>query len=173
MDQQKMEEAVRRVEEFRMPRYDSLPRISLYLEQVIDQVVMILEPVFGDNRDSWITRTMVGNYVKQGLLPRPQGKRYGREHVAYLVYISIVKQVLSMEEILRLLEIQRAAYPVQLAYDYLCSEFENSLRTVFQQQPLCPPSYKTSDVEANVFRSTVIAVCYTIYTRQMLAISGQ
>ena len=165
-----MEEIIRDVTAFRMPRYEELPRINLYLEQVIEEVVFILHPIFGDNADKWITRTMVGNYVKQGLIPRPEGKRYAKEHIAYLVYISMAKQVLSMGEIKHLVDIQRAAYPIETAYDYMCNEFENALRDIFQRQSLCPPTYETTDIEANVFRSTVIAVAYAIYTRKMLNI---
>ena len=158
------------VTKFQMPRYEELPRINLYLDQVIDEVVYILSPIFGENEDNWITHTMVGNYVKQGLLPRPSGKKYGKEHIAYLIYISIAKQVLSMGEIKRLVEIQRAAYPIEVAYNYLCNEFENALRDIFRRESLCPPTYDSKDLEANVFRSTVIAVGYTIYTRKMLEI---
>ena len=170
MNTAKMEEICGEVMDFRMPRYEELPRINLYLDQVIDEVVYILSPIFGNNDSKWITHTMVGNYVKQGLIPRPLGKKYAKEHIAYLVYISIAKQVLSMGEIRHLVEIQQEAYPIELAYDYLCNEFENALRDIFQREALCPPTYKTQDLEANVFRSTVIAVAYAIYTRKMLEV---
>lgn len=171
MNATKIEEITREITDFSMPRYEELPRINLYLEQVLDEVVYILKPIFGDNADGWITRTMVANYVKQGLLPRPTGKKYSKEHIAYLLYISIAKQVLSIGEIKRLLDIQRSAYPIEAAYNYLCSEFQNALREIFHREnQLQPPSYHTSDVEANVFRSTVLSVGYAIYTRKMLEI---
>ena len=170
MNEMRLQEIIEEITAFKMPRYEKLPRMNLYLEQVIEEVIFILEPIFGKNEEKWITRTMVGNYVKQGLIPRPIGKKYSKEHIAYLVYISIAKQVLSMEEIKRLLEIQRKSYPIQAAYDYLCNEFENVLQDVFRRQNVGQPSYKTHDVEANVFRSTVIAVGYAIYTRKMLEI---
>ena len=170
MNEERIKEIIDEIMEFKMPRYEKLPRMNLYLEQVIEEVVFILEPIFGDNEEKWITRTMVGNYVKQGLIPRPIGKKYSKEHIAYLVYISIAKQVLSMGEIKRLLEIQRKSYPIAVAYDYLCNEFENVLQDIFKRKELGQPSYQTSDVEANVFRSTVIAVGYAIYTRKMLEI---
>ena len=173
MNENRLQEITEDVLKFKMPRYEELPRIQLYLEQIIDEVVFILKPILGSNGeddDKWITRTMVGNYVKQGIIPRPTGKKYSKEHIAYLVYISIAKQILSMGEIRRLVEIQRNAYPIDKAYDYLCSEFENALYEIFKRERLCPPSYKTSDVEANVFRSTVLAVAFSIYTRKMLEI---
>ena len=170
MNYERMEEITEEIKAFKMPRYDELPWINLYLEQLIDEVVYILKPVFGDNSDRWITGTMIGNYVKMDLLPRPVGKKYSKEHIAYLVYISIAKQALSMGEIKRLLEIQKKAYPIEAAYDYLCIEFENVLHSIFERQEVCPPSYSVTDIEADVFRSTVISVGYSIYTRKMLEI---
>ena len=170
MNTERMEEICREVLAFQMPRYEELPRINLYLDQVIDEVVYILSPLFGSNESKWITHTMVGNYVKQGLLPRPLGKKYGKEHIAYLLYISIAKQVLSMDEIRRLVQIQRQSYPIETAYDYLCIEFENALRDIFRRESLCPPTYQTQDLEANVFRSTVLGVAFAIYTRKMLEV---
>ena len=153
-----------------MPRYDTLPHINLYLEQVIDEVVFILKPVFGDNKDKWITPAMVGNYVKQGLIPRPIGKKYSKDHIAYLIYISIAKQVLSMGEIKSLMDMQKETYPIGVAYDYFCSQFENMLHDIFgnKEQPACTSSSKP--LEANVLRSTIISVSYAIYTRKMLEI---
>ena len=170
MDEEKMKTIIEEIMQFQMPRYAELPRINLYLEQIIDEVIYVLGPIFGNNEDKWITRTMVGNYVKQGLIPRPDGKKYGKEHIAYLIYISIAKQVLSIGEIKHLVEIQQASYPIELAYDYLCSEFENALHSVFRRETVAPPTFQSADVEANVFRSTVIAVAYSIYTRKMLGI---
>ena len=170
LNESRIKEIIEEVMQFKMPRYEELPRMNLYLEQVIEEVVFILEPIFGGKEEKWITRTMVGNYVKQGLLPRPVGKKYSKEHIAYLVYISIAKQVLSMDEISKLLQIQKTAYPIDLAYNYLCNEFENILQDIFKREEICPPSYQTSDVEANVFRSTVMAVGYAIYTRKMIEI---
>lgn len=170
MDTVKMDEISGEIMGFQMPRYEELPRINLYLDQVIDEVVFILSPIFGSNDSKWITHTMVGNYVKQGLIPRPCGKKYAKEHIAYLIYISIAKQVLSMGEIKRLVEIQQQSYPIETAYNYMCNEFENALRDIFRRESLCPPTYKTDDLEANVFRSTVIAVAYAIYTRKMLEV---
>ena len=88
MNEARIEEIISEIMKFKMPRYDKLPRMNLYLEQVIEEVVFILEPIFGNNEEKWITRTMVGNYVKQGLIPRPIGKKYSKEHIAYLVYFN-------------------------------------------------------------------------------------
>ncbi len=167
---EKIDEISEEILKFTMPRYDYLPHIYLYLEQVIDEVVFILKPVFGDNRDRWITPTMVGNYVKQGLLPRPSGKKYTKEHMAYLIYISTAKQVLSISEIKRLMDIQKETYPIAVAYDYFCCEFENMLHDIFCKKGQISFDCSAKGLEANVFRSTIISVSCAIYTRKMLEI---
>lgn len=167
---EKIDEISAEILKFSMPRYDELTHIHLYLEQVIDEVVFILKPVFGDNKDKWITPTMVGNYVKQGILPRPVGKKYSKEHMAYLIYISIAKQVLSMGEIKRLMDMQKETYPIGVAYDYFCCEFENMLYEIFGKKEQVPDTSVTKALEANLLRSTIISVSYAIYTRKMLEI---
>ena len=52
-----------------------------------------------------MTKSMVNNYVKVGMIPRPTGKKYDRDHLAMLIMIGVLKQALSMESISRLLEV--------------------------------------------------------------------
>ena len=60
-----------------------------------------------------MTKSMVNNYVKVGMIPRPVGKKYDREHLAMLLMICVFKQALSMESISRLLELICARRDVQ------------------------------------------------------------
>jgi hypothetical protein len=46
---------------------------------------------------------MVNNYSKEGLFPRAAGKKYTREHLAYLTAVCALKQVLSVREMKLLL----------------------------------------------------------------------
>ena len=36
---------------------------------------------------------MVNNYTKNALVPRAEGKKYNRDHLAYLTFVCILKQV--------------------------------------------------------------------------------
>ena len=45
-----------------------------------------------------LTSAMVNNYIKDGLLPRAEGKRYGKTHLAYLTAICALKQVNSVKD---------------------------------------------------------------------------
>ena len=51
-----------------------------------------------------LTPAMVNNYIKDGLLPRADGKKYSKPHLAYLTAICALKQVLSVKETRALLQ---------------------------------------------------------------------
>ena len=84
----------------RLPAWEALPDFGLYMDQVIVLMERALDGVLPKGE---LTKSMVNNYVKVGLIPRPVGKKYDREHLARLLMICILKQALSMEEIAALL----------------------------------------------------------------------
>ena len=47
---------------------------------------------------------MINNYVKDGVLPRPEQKKYSRDHLALLMVICMLKQVLSIQDVSSLLK---------------------------------------------------------------------
>lgn len=83
-----------------LPAWETLPDIGLYM----DQVITLMERTFLTALPKGeITKSMVNNYVKVGLVPRPVGKKYDREHLAMLLMVAVLKQALSMENIARML----------------------------------------------------------------------
>jgi len=75
--------------------WEQLPDFSLYMDQVLsymDRQVLHFED--GDG----LTAAMVNNYTKSGLVPRAEGKKYNREHLAYLTAICVLKRVLSAKD---------------------------------------------------------------------------
>ncbi|QNL44227.1 DUF1836 domain-containing protein [Oscillibacter hominis] len=75
--------------------WDQLPDIPLYMDQVLSY--MDRQSIRVDESDA-LTSAMVNNYTKSGLVPRAEGKKYGREHLAYLTAICALKQVMSARD---------------------------------------------------------------------------
>lgn len=90
--------------------WDSYPTIGLYMDQVLSIVNHQLASYLEDPGDRAMTSSMVNNYVKQGLLEAPVKKKYSREQVTRLVMIGILKQVMSMAQIGRLLDLLNAEH---------------------------------------------------------------
>lgn len=79
-----------------LPAWEQLPELELYMDQVISLVHRYI-PESEDTKQ--LTAAMVNNYVKMGAMPPPVKRRYSRSHVAYLLMICILKQVLPMNSV--------------------------------------------------------------------------
>ena len=122
-----MEELLKLKENLSIKRpstWETLPDIELYKDQVLNymQRQYTLQP--GDNQ---LTGAMINNYIKSGLLPRANGKRYTKDHLAYLTAISSLKQVLSMSETDFLLKQQPHISDTEQFYIEFCQQMNEAL----------------------------------------------
>src|SRR5690554_178848 len=81
--------------------WDDLPDISLYKDQVVSYMQRQLIS-FED--EAQLTSAMINNYIKDKLLPRAEGKKYNRGHLAALTEIRVLKPILSVKDIGLLLD---------------------------------------------------------------------
>ena len=147
------------IQGFRMPRYHELPNEGLYLEQTTQYINHVLAPLGRLE----LTSSMISNYVKKGFIAAPVKKLYYAEQIAYLFYIAIAKNVLSMEHINQLRAMQEKSYPKEIAYDYLCDEFENILFYVFGLKEQMDDIGHTKSDEKALFRELIIAASNSIH----------
>lgn len=80
------------------PAWEELPGIPLYMDQVILYLGESLE-LFQREGSSLLTSSMINNYVKTGLIPHPEKKKYTKEHLAGLMAVCMLKQVLPIQDI--------------------------------------------------------------------------
>lgn len=99
---QELTELQQMLETSRPIGWDALPDIALYMDQVVSYLRRQTIGV-GEDDDAPMTSAMINNYIKDGLLPRANGKRYSREHLVYLTAISLLKNVLSVKDMKLLL----------------------------------------------------------------------
>ena len=101
-----LEKYINKLEGYKLPSYEELPSISLYMEQVISYVGESIEPITKDTY-SVLTPFMVNNYVKAKILESPKNKKYNKEHIGYLLAISLLKPVTSMTNIATIIELDK------------------------------------------------------------------
>lgn len=94
------------LKEFKHPELSNLPDIDLYMDQVTKYLDRILKP-FSNDDSKIITSSMINNYVKAKLIPAPDGKKYTRNHMSYMLIICALKQILTISDIEKLFYIQR------------------------------------------------------------------
>src|SRR5690554_4851529 len=81
-----------KIELIKLPRWEELPDIELYSEQVINYVNQHLDYIFIDHediKDSFVTASMINNYVKHKIMTPPIKKKYKRSHIAFIITITI------------------------------------------------------------------------------------
>lgn len=166
MEQNAAKEIQKTIMEFNLPRYNDIPNVGLYLEQVVKYISEYLDPLESFS----ITASMVSNYVKKGLLGNPVKKQYDREQIAHIFFIAVAKNVLSMEDIRLLFEMQRKTYEPRRAYDYFCTEFENLLQYVFGLKEQPDNVGTDSNDTKTMLRNTIIAVAYKVYLDKYLSV---
>lgn len=149
---------------FHIPRWQELPTIEIYLDQLVTYLEEYLNPYIGSEDNPVITKTMINNYVKQQVIPAPEKKKYKKDHIACLFVICILKQVYSINNISELISLAGNTTRLVLAYNQFCSELEKAVMAVFNGD-----DYEiTSDVsmEHKLLKSVVLSFAHKLYVER-------
>lgn len=119
---------------FVIPRWNQLPNIDLYLEQVLQLMEEWLSSYMILDGKKIMTKTMVNNYVKQKLINPPVNKKYDKLGVASLFVICVLKSVYSMDEICHLIELALEVNNKEISYNRFCNAIEEAVLQVFSGQ---------------------------------------
>ena len=118
-------ELKQRLEQERPAAWNELPDISLYMDQIISYMPRQL--IHFDDRDA-LTSAMVNNYIKDGLVPRAEGKRYAPVHLAYLTAVCALKKVLSVRDISNLIHSgEELGMDSEAMYGYFLRKLDKAL----------------------------------------------
>ncbi|MDD4797151.1 MAG: DUF1836 domain-containing protein [Eubacteriales bacterium] len=110
-----------------------IPKIGLYMEQVTSFFDDMLQDACRNPDEKILTKTMINNYTKEGILPRPVNKKYDREHMIKLAYIFMLKQTLALQDIKPLLDTMDKGGPLEGVYQaYL--ELVDEGRVLYRRQ---------------------------------------
>lgn len=167
-------------------RISEMPRIELYLDQLLSLVEMELSFMYSPG-EKVVTGAMVNNYVKQGLLPAPVRKRYTRNHLASLLFICAFKRVLSIAQVAQLRGMcTRAAVTVEDIYDAFVEQFEQAIASHFATTPDERPSIPEVSLPlvsndgspiggelAHLFESSITLLASKVYLEHVLILETQ
>lgn len=115
---------------FVLPRWEALPELDLYMDQLISLLEKYLAPLIDADQDKVISRAIINNYVKLKIIPAPVKKRYTREHIAYLIILCTLKSVLPLPVISKMLETRLQSQSVDVVYDCFCDIAEKRMRQI-------------------------------------------
>ena len=80
-------------------KLSEIPDIELYMEQLTTFIGSRLEGHKEHTEDKVLTKTMINNYTKAGIVMPPVNKKYNKRHVIMLILVYYLKNILSIKEI--------------------------------------------------------------------------
>lgn len=98
-NQKEMSRIIDEVLLFKEVPLNDIPDIDLYVDQVSAFIDRKLAHLKRHDKDKLLTKTMINNYTKAGLLMPPSKKKYSREHIALLILVYSSKHILSINDI--------------------------------------------------------------------------
>jgi hypothetical protein len=149
---------------FHIPRWQELPDIEIYLDQLVTYIENYLNPYIGSEENPVITKTMINNYVKQQIIPAPTKKKYKKDHIACLFVICVLKQVYSINNISNLISFAGKTTKLVLAYNQFCSELENAVISVFNDEEYEIQS--NISIEHKLLKSVVLSFAHKLYVEK-------
>lgn len=118
------------ISEVKLVRWKDLPKFPIYADQLLNIVKEELSFLqIGD--ENLITKSMVNNYVKWGMIPKPVKRKYEKIHIASIIIITMLKQVMPIVKIKDGIRLQIVLQGNELAYDSFCEVFEESMQLTF------------------------------------------
>lgn len=164
------------IKNFHIPRWNELPTVSLYLDQVVTLINSYLTPYiffkndYKEGENELLTKTMINNYVKNNLIEAPVKKQYSKNQLAKLFVICVLKQVYSMQDIKKLIEIALVDSSIQNAYDKFCKLFEEALLCTFTRKDFIDKNSSSDNLY--LLKSVLLSCSYKIYVENITSIKS-
>lgn len=99
MDKESLKGLLEEVCSFEQLEFLGIPDIDLYMDQVTTFIDDKFSHLKRNEEDTAITKTMINNYTKAGILMPPKKKKYSRQHMVLIILTYYLKQILSINDI--------------------------------------------------------------------------
>lgn len=143
-------------------KWEHIPDLGLYMDQVITFVERQCKALYVED-ERILTPAMVNNYVKMGLVSRPNGKKYAQEHLAQLLMICVLKQTASAEGMKKLLAPPEGE-DIQVHYEHFCQTQVAVFNSLLSELPLESPT--TCAVRGAAYRFLCNSILFSTPTEE-------
>ncbi|WP_317767368.1 DUF1836 domain-containing protein [Pediococcus ethanolidurans] len=149
----------------RLPLWSELPNFDLHLDQLLDITNSFVEPLIEEK----ITKTMMHNYFKAGIIEAPIKKKYERKQLAGAIVIGVLKNVFSLSEIEQGLCLILADTSPAVGYDNFIKMFnEQSSQKAIKNPPMTSINLETTSGTTLVQYSAVQSVLFWFLARRII-----
>ncbi len=161
----------------RIPTWEELPDIDLYMDQVLILLNRYTEIFCIAGGGNVITAPMINNYVKQKTVPPPEKKKYSKKHLAYLIMVSTLKQALSISTIEKMLPYDIEEERVRSIYNSFARNQQKAFLYVSEQvskvsTPILEEN-KPERIQDLIFQVAVSANIFKTLTEQVIDLTKE
>lgn len=165
------------ITDYYLPEWDSIPNFGLYMDQVISLLEEYLSFIPCDEKNKFVTASTINNYVRLKVMPAPVKRKYYRSHIAYLIFILVLKQTLSINDVQKLVPPDISDEQIRDVYSSYCEKFRH-LALFFNQQVqsaandiLSPDHDAEGAVERLLLESTLISGFSKILAEKIICLN--
>ena len=167
---------------YRLPAWNEIPNIGLYMEQVLALLKDYLDYLPPElKEEQFITAATVNNYVHKKFMPEPVKKRYYRIHIAYLIMICTLKHSLSIATLQKMIPVGLSEAEVEEIYsayahrhkltaDYFTAQVRCAAGPILHPgDPDADGTYSTTDLIAS---SAIVSAFARLLAEKLLLLEG-
>lgn len=103
MNENELKKIIEEISSFEQLKLSNIPDIDLYMDQVTTFIDEKLSYLKRNEKDTILTKTMINNYTKAGIVIPPKKKKYSKQHMILIILTYYLKQILSIGDIQSLL----------------------------------------------------------------------
>jgi len=167
---------------YELPKWEHIPDIGLYMEQVRDLLKSYLDYLPPElKEEQFITAAAINNYVRKKIMPEPVQKKYYRIHIAYLIIICTMKHCLSIPTLQTLMPNGLSDEEMQKLYTSYVSRHKVACRLFIRTAADVASAMldgeitelSSRDTEELIMTSAVISGLSRIFAEKLLLLDGK
>ena len=152
--------------DYRGVEHSDIPNIDIYMDQLLTFFDQQYEFFKRDPKENILTKSMINNYVKAGVMNKPHKKKYNRDQVKILIIIFHLKQVMSIQDIQTLF---RRVEDSGLSSDDFYDKFLTTEKTAYEDLSNLYNDILTSEYDNSTLINTIIALTTEAGAKKRLA----
>ena len=171
------------LENYRLPRWEDIPDMGLYMEQVIKLLKQYLDYLPPElKEENFITAATINNYVRKKIMPEPINRKYYRKHIAYLIIICSLKQSLSIPVLQKMIPVDLTEEELKETYTAYVNRQKIGVSYFAKQVRLAAAGVldheyeselATDSTEDLIYLSAVISGFARLFAEKLLLLEGK
>lgn len=152
--------------DYRGVEHNDIPNIDIYMDQLLTFFDQQYDFFKRDPKENILTKSMINNYVKAGVMNKPRKKKYNRDQIKILIIIFHLKQVMSIQDIQTLFH---TVADCELSNDDFYDSFLTTERTAYEDLSNLYSDILSSESDNLTLINTIMALTTEACAKKRLA----